>query len=382
MLLSLNVELAPKLVSRINNNYIVWFEAANQYVVISDTLKTILCIYIASFDQADFIAQLHKDSNISSTQAKLYYREISDFLITSNTITNPIPQQLPISIIPENGLNLYYGFGDTTMSIHFGSQAIKNLIHPQFSHATVEKLNTVSCHFDIYKDGDSLYLFKNGAYNGHYLIADFHLLQGQFAVELVNLLYDQQETDWIGTFHASTVCNSKEAIMIIGDSGNGKSTLSALLMANGIDVLADDFTPLSAINQEVYRFPSGISVKEGAFEILEEMFPEFEQLPIHPSTSKNVNLKFIPPVNNFENSILHVPCKKVVYVKYDTTAPSTLKKVGTEQILATLIPESWLSPLATNAQLFLDWLQNIECFELQYADNDFAISQFKKLFEA
>lgn len=351
-------------------------------MVLSDTLKTLIKVYLTSHNQADFITQLHIDFNISTAQAELYYKEITDVLITSNTIVNPKSQQSPIPLTPKKGLNSYYGFGDTTMSINFGSQSIKNLIHPQFAHATIEKPNAVSCHFDIYKYGDSLYLLKNGAYIEHYSISDFHLLQGRFAVELVNLLYDKQEADWIGTFHASTVCNTNEAIMIIGDSGNGKSTLSALLMASGMDVIADDFTPLSAINQEVYRFPSGISVKEGAFVILEEIFSEFDQFPIHPSTSKHVNLKYIPPVNDFENSILHLPCKKIVYVKYDAAVSSTLKQVDTDQILATLIPESWLSPLATNAQLFLDWLQNLECFELQYADNNFAISQFKKLFEA
>ncbi|HUH29184.1 hypothetical protein [Gelidibacter sp.] len=378
----MNAKLAPKLISQINNHYIVWFEASNQYLVISDTLKAIIDVYLTSFNQADFITQLHNALNISPTQAKMYYSEISDFLITSNAIAKPILQHPPVALIPEKGSTTYYGFADTTMSIHFGSQAIKNLIHPQFAHATIEKPNAVSCHFDVYKNGDSLYLLKNNAYVGHYAHSDFHLLQGQFAIELINLLYRQHEAEWIGTFHASTVCNTKEAIMIIGDSGNGKSTLSALLMASGMDVLADDFTPLSAINQEVYRFPSGISVKEGAFNVLENLFPEFEQLKIHSSSSKTVNLKYIPPLNDFKTSVAHVPCKKVVYVKYDKTGPSLLQKVNTEQILSTLIPESWLSPLAANAQLFLDWLQDLECFELQYADNDFAVSQFKTLFNA
>lgn len=377
----MNAKLAPKLISQINNNYIAWFETSNQYIVISDTLKTLIDCYFSSNNQSDFITQLHSDLNISLELAELYYSEITDFLITSNAVPNFIPQQSAIPLIPENGFTSYYVFADTTMSIHFGSQAIKNLIHPQFAHATIEQPSTVSSHFDVYKDGESLYLLKDGAHIGDYALSDFHKLQGQFALELVNLLYGQQEGDWIGTFHASTVCNTQEAIMIIGDSGNGKSTLSAILMANGMDVLADDFTPLSARNQEVYRFPSGISVKEGAFNILKDLFPEFDQLPIHPSPSKPVSLKYIPPVNNFENSILHLPCNKLVYVKYDVSEASSLKKVDIEHILATLIPESWLSPLAPNAQLFLDWLQDLECFELQYSDNDFAVSQFKSLFK-
>ena len=97
-------------------------------------------------------------------------------------------------------------------------------------------------------------------------------------MELLCLLTHKKEHDWLGTFHASTIANNKEAIMLIGASGRGKSTLSALLMANGFNLIADDFTPVLAKTQTIYNYPSAISIKEGAFKTLESYFQNFNNL--------------------------------------------------------------------------------------------------------
>ncbi|MEO5788568.1 hypothetical protein [Gelidibacter sp.] len=362
-----------------SNCSVLWFEPSNAYVAISNILMDMVDIYLASNSKKDFLKELKRDSDIPPQQAEAYYNEISELLISSNSSSTSDIQKPEIPSIPNDGLEMIYNFSTKTVKITFGSEHIKDLIHPQWAHAKVGHNNAITSSFHIFKNEDVLYLFKDQTYIGHYPASDYHLLQGQFAVELINIFYNKKESDWMATFHASTVCNDNEAIMIIGDSGNGKSTLSAVLMANGMDVLADDFTPLSATNSEVYRFPSGISVKEGAFEILGAMYPDFEKFPTHKSTSKHVNIKYIPPIKSFNTAVSHVPCKKIVYVKYDAQATSQLKEVAIENILPTLIPESWLSPLASNAQLFLDWLKDVQCFELCYSDNDYAVAQLRKL---
>lgn len=360
----------------------MWFEASNQYIVISDAVWAIVALYLNYPTRKDFVSQLQNSLKISLEKAELYYNEITELLVSSNQtnevdIYNPKPPVIPKSSIGE----IYY-FGETVIKINFGSERIKALIHPQWAHSSVNQTNAITIDFYIFNDKNYLYLFKDNLYIGHYPLTDYHLLQGQFALQILNELYQKEEADWIATFHASTVCNDKEAIMIIGDSGNGKSTLSAVLMANGFDVLADDFTPLSTKNKEVYRFPSGISIKEGAFSMLQPLFPDFDQFPLYRSTSKRVNIKYIPPIKSFEHARSHFPCRKIVYVKYDAEAKSELKEVASEQILQTLIPESWLSPLASNSKLFLEWLKDLKCFELTYSDNAIAVSEFKKLFNS
>jgi hypothetical protein len=375
---------SPKHITQLSNSWVLWFETSNQYLVISNSTKVLLDVFLHSESEQDFEKRLTASLNHSQKKSKAYYTELSEFLNAANT--NPkldaTDHQIEMPMLNTSYIVETYGFGKISLAVNYGSVAIQNLIHPQWAHATVLEGEIASAVFDILQMDHHLYLFRNQTYIGHYAVTDYHLLQGQFALQLINSLYNKNESDWIATFHASTVCNDKEAIMIIGDSGNGKSTLAAVLMANGLDVLADDFTPLSAENQELYRFPSGISVKEGAFSTLKPMFQDFEQFPIYTSTSKNVKIKYIPPMADFGKAASHFPCKKIVMVNYDANAKSEMKTIRIEQVLETLIPESWLSPLASNSKLFLDWLKEVSCYELTYSDNGIAVSQFKKLFDS
>lgn len=369
--------------TQISDSWVFWFENSNQYIVISKSLKALLDVFLTSESEQDFAHQLKSSLDLSKQDSKIYYAEINELLEAVNIpLKHDNPEKLHIPYIKNTDFKKTYSFGNTSITVNYGSLTIQNLIHPQWSHAAVLTEDKSSTVFDIFQKESQLYLFKNNNQIGHYDVTDYHLLTGQFALQLLNTLYQKNESDWMATFHASTVCNDKEAIMIIGDSGNGKSTLSAVLMAHGIDVLADDFTPLLAENAEVYRFPSGISVKEGAFSMLKPLFQDFDEFPVYRSTSKPVHIKYIPPISRFGEGISHVPCHKIVFVNYDAEAASEMKAVATDQILPTLIPESWLSPLASNAKIFLDWLKDVQCYELNYSDNAIAVSEFKTLFNS
>ncbi len=374
--------MAPKHFVALSDKIILWFEPSNKYIVISKYLWEIVRVYLDSLSESEFLENLNFNLNIQLDKGKVYLNEISEFLIVANSEVNHKSEVIKSSLIPEFQLVEYYTFGNFSIKINFGSEQIKALIHPQWANAISQiKIHDIE-DFYIFKEDDFLYLINNKNYVGRFPTSEYHLLQGQFALQLINTLYNKIESDWIATFHASTVCNNQEAVMLIGDSGNGKSTLSAILMAHGIDVLADDFTPLSADNKEVYRFPSGISVKTGSFEMLKPLFPDFDNYPVFKSTSKNVNVKYIPPLKNMEEGPSHLPCRKIVYVKFDKNTTSTIQEIGIEKILETLIPESWISPLAQNSKLFLEWLKDLECYELNYSDNDFAVASIKKLFNS
>ncbi|WP_299396397.1 hypothetical protein [uncultured Gelidibacter sp.] len=370
-----------KICVKLDNNYVLWFESSNQYIVVSALIKDLLDVYFQTANKSSFIYLLGQ-KNISQADALSYYQNIHNLITSSNSTVKET--SVPESIFPKKSVNTikHYKFGNIQISVSYSSLEIENLIHPQWSHTAVDHNPNPSVSFHILKDENNLFLVRNEKCIGYYHTDSYHLLQGQFALQIINTLYNKTESDWIATFHASTVCNENEAIMIIGASGNGKSTLSAVLMDSGIDVLADDFTPLLAKDKMVYRYPSGISVKQGAFEMLNQLYSEFEKFPLYKSTSKKVNVKYIPPVKDFESGIPHLPCKKIVYVKYDSNGQSSLNKVRTEKILETLVPESWISPLASNAKLFLEWIKELQCYELTYSDNDIAVSKFNELFQA
>lgn len=371
----------PMFNAKLTDHYIFWFEDSNQYIVVSETIKDLLDVFFKTSNKSSFLEALQL-LNIPLKNAEAIYDDLQRLVENATHVAEPRSETYPVPTVPIDTIIQNYKFENTIVRVNYGSSDIENLIHPQWSHATIKDGTHPNTNFTIFAEGDQLFLYSDDDFVGSYPKDEYHFLQGQFALQLVNTLYQKTESDWIATFHASTVCNTEEAIMMIGASGNGKSTLSAVLMASGIDVLADDFTPLSAGNSEVYRYPSGISVKEGAFKMLETLYPDFDNYPLYVSTSKRVNIKYIPPNGSMDTSPVHLPCTKIVYVKYDPNAPSRLQKVSTEKILETLIPESWLSPLASNAELFLEWIKNLQCYELNYSDNAVAVSKFNELFRA
>lgn len=381
-LFNLKSELAPKHSQRVGNNVVQWFEISNSYVVTTHFIHSILKEYLEAKNKTAFVENLQKNYNVSQLEATDYYIELSGFLkdMNSTPSTDDINTASDI-VIPDAVLSKHYAFGSLNFTINYSSEKISNLIDPQLKHGEVEKSSNNNTIFDIFLKDDLLYLYKNQTPIGSYLTKHFHLLQGKFSMELAASLYDNQESDWLATFHASAICNDREAIMIIGNSGNGKSTLSAVLMAHGYDLLTDDFTPMLADNQHLYRFPGAISIKKGAFATIETLFEDFSTLESKLSNSKPVVVKFLPPSKPFNTSQKHFECRKIVRVHYSENSSSELRESSPETILQTFIPDSWISPNAEHSKQFLNWLKDLKFYELIYSDNDFAVAKFKELFE-
>ena len=380
----MKTDLSPTHIKSIDQIVILWFECSNNYVVISKSAYSYLKSYIKINDSEGFINQLVISEGFESHQAAAISQQFLEVLENSNTIAPIIKKGIKHFdklTIPKSEHCHFYNFGNRKVEITYGSEIIKGLFHPQLQHCITENNKASSCAFNIFSIGKSLFLFKNNDFVYTISSKEYHLMQGRFAMELTNELHKKNSDDWLATFHASTITDGNEAVMIVGDSGNGKSTLSALLMINGFQLLADDLTPLYAEDLRMYRYPNAISVKKGAFGILEKEYPEFSKLDTHHNGPKNIEIKYLPPFNNDLKGKSNLPCRKIVAVTYNLESPSSFEKITPEQVLATLIPDSWISPNPIHAKKFLNWLSKVEFYSLKYNVNDFAIDSFRSLFK-
>lgn len=379
----MNTKVSPKLVQNIDDdNVVLWFKQPNKYVVTSKIQSDLMALYMNPDTSRDsFVHYLSENLAFSDSSANAVFDDIQHFINNINELSLEVLEDNDIPEIPKGLIECSYIFYGKTINIRYESDILKSLIHPQIVHHTSKLSNDYDVAFDIFKHSDDLYLAKNGEIVGNYKTKSFHFLQGRFALELTNSIHDTCIDNWIATFHASTISDGKESVMIIGDSGNGKSTLSVLLMAHGFDILCDDFTPLYEDNMQMYRYPAATSIKKGAFDALKPYLNNIETLKTHTSGPKKVNIKYVPPMLSYDSLAPSFPCTKVVYVKFDASTKSSFLPVSMDKILETLIPDSWISPEEAHASKFLNWLKEVNCFELNYSDNDFAISKFKSLFE-
>lgn len=91
--------------------------------------------------------------------------------------------------------------------------------------------------------------------------------------------------------HASAVVLDGRTIVLAGASGSGKSTLTAGLAASGALLVADDLLPFASVAEGVRPVPFAISVKEGSWPVVADLFEGFERL--ETLTSRGMNVRYL-----------------------------------------------------------------------------------------
>ncbi len=370
--------LAPTLTQQVGEHKILWFKNSNQYIVVHKNLYGLIEAFLSSEHKNAFEVSLKQLGYDSPTSERLFH-EIDTFLEDCNQFKQPeIITELEFS--PGNRTFSHtYQIDNLFITVNYGSDTIRSLVHPQIEHLdTPHHQRETSVIFDLYQEDDMLCLFKNETLLGSWPSKNYHLLQGKFAMHLLCSIHDNKETDWLGTFHASTVVKNNQAAMIIGDSGKGKSTFTALLLANKFEVLADDLTPILAKDRFVYPYPGGISIKSGAFEILKSSLPNFDTLPEHYINPYKGYVKYVSAPKS-KSYLTGYPCKIMVSINYQEKASTNLEPLAINEALLTLIPESWLAHDRYNSQQFLNWIKDVKFYELTYSDSKDAIKVFSQL---
>ena len=116
-----------------------------------------------------------------------------------------------------------YTVNGAALQVNYSHKRVKEILHPQIAHLVSGKSNNIpQTVFDIFYTNNTLYFYKNTVLIDSYEANNYHILQGNFCMQLLCVLHDKTEDDWLGTIHASTVTNDKEAILVIGKSGREK----------------------------------------------------------------------------------------------------------------------------------------------------------------
>ena len=356
--------------------WVFWYEISNSFSVIVPEFKLLLDSYLESKTIEDFSKKIIKDSNASECT------RISEALLSYLQDCNKpyVKPNIPSVVLDTANRNIskLYSFEGKTIQIYFDSELVSKIVHPALANYCEEQHSSVLATFDIYIKNDDLYLFKDEVLLTIASKHSYHLIQGKFIMQLLCTIHHKEESDWIGTFHGSTITDSNSSILFVGESGKGKSTLCSLLAANGFNLLADDVSPMLSENKHIYYNPSAISMKEGAFNVLTPIVQNFEDLPIVKFNKTKGNLKYIPCLKPEKD---HYPCNAIILVNYQPNSKTQLENISVKTILETIIPDSWLSPNPIHAQQFLDWLTEIKMYQLTYSDTSSVTSEVYKLFQ-
>lgn len=264
--------------------------------------------------------------------------------------------------------------------LEYETAELEYYIHAKFGHLEISNQPCCDHHFRLFKFENETVLEVDGEIKGTWETGLEHFMSGKFSMEILQKITGTSENDWMAVFHAAGVSFQNKGILFLGDSGNGKSTLAAILMANGFNVLADDFLPVKSKTAQLCSFPSAISVKKHAINFLTAQFPELEKAREYEYPEMNKTVRYLPNAfagsekTNFSN------CIGLVFVKFEIGTKLEFSALPKDIAFQKLVPDSWISPERKNAKLFLEWFGKLPSWQIKYSDNEAMVETVKKIF--
>lgn len=367
----------------IEDRVILWFESTNKYVVVQKEVSDIIHDLHNEVSENEIALRLSRRLNtpwdvtvsfVSDIKADIYSANLKKGI--EQTKSAPHLDELPVS---DSFISKFYGINDSTFQIDYQSNHELRLVHPKFAHLEVDAPDAASAHFKVLTHQKLVYLIVDNHLVGTWDEKNIHFFQGKFSMEIIQKLYQKKEDEWMGVFHASAVGKGESCALILGDSGNGKSTSLALLQAHGFECLADDFVPVDSKNNLVHTFPAAISIKRNSIGTLLPYYPELEDLIEIEFEKQQKIVKYLPPKSL--NHLPPTPCKVLIFIKYTLGEPCALTPISNIDAFQQIVTDSWLSPLKPNVEGFLNWFEGLPCYQLAYCDNSKMVATIEDLFK-
>ena len=364
----------------VENKSIVWFKASNSYIILEEIAAQLVHQILENKTPQKIASVLAEKLTISEQEALKAVHDLNNRIVIPSTIeSNEEQTNKPKYVLPSDfAFQKYYHIHNKVFKVEFANEFQLSLIHPKFAHLETEETSKIEHTFQVFTSNNAIHLVLNEEFIGSWTSEAVHYFQGKFSMKIIECIYDKNEAEWMGVFHASAVNFKDENILILGDSGNGKSTSLALLQAQGFQCIADDFVPIDQAH-DVYSFPAGISIKKNSLPVLLEMYPELETSAEYHYERLNKTVRYLPPQNIDYSKA--APCKALVFIKHDTTIDFEMSKISKLTAFEHLVPDSWISSSQKNAASFLDWFEKMPCYQLTYSNNELMYTAIKRIFE-
>jgi len=183
-------------------------------------------------------------------------------------------------------------------------------------------------------------------------------------------------SDGLCAVHAGAVRCNGAALLLPGDAGRGKSTLSAGLAARGFEMLCDDTTLLAGAPLRAHCLPVGLCVKRGAYPVLAADYPRLAVLP-EWRRPDGQPARYLVPNEDLPWAGPHesTAVRWIVFPQYDPKACTRLRPLRRHEALARLIRGVYFLSGALdprNLDTLVDWIEGIECFDLPLTSLDVA----------
>jgi len=184
-------------------------------------------------------------------------------------------------------------------------------------------------------------------------------------------------------FHAAVVARAGKAILLPGPSGAGKSTLSASLMAQGWQLLSDEFAILAPEDNRMLPHPRPISLKEESIDIVARILPDAYFSNRIAGTEKGEIAYLKPSQESIDNANRSALPVAIIFPRYAPNGDHVMDPVAKADAFMRLVDHSanYFTMMEASFEA-LSWMVNAcPIYDFTYRNLDQAISDISEIHE-
>lgn len=157
--------------------------------------------------------------------------------------------------------------------------------------------------------------------------------------QLLELLLSLEHPDqrFLAYCHAGAVSHRGRSLLMPGNSGVGKSTLTGYLAAHGFAYLGDDVIAIGEddMSLSLLPLPTCLSIKAGSWEILEPLFPDLSKLATLNRYDRS--FRYLTPGENYKSLQAAAAPSAIVFPAYSSGKSTQLTPVRPTETMIHLL---------------------------------------------
>lgn len=199
---------------------------------------------------------------------------------------------------------------------------------------------------------------------------------------VLHLSYAASES--LVSIHGAAVFSGDRCVLLPGQPGAGKSTLTAALVNAGFGYCTDDFILLDGKPLQLRGVPLCIGLKEGSWPLLENSIPAVASLPTH-LREDGQQVRYLPPApQRMAASGQRFRASAIVFPRVAENEPCRLELLSRSAALLKIADAGYhlLGDLDVAAfDAMLAWLRSLDCYELTYSSLEDGVAVVSELLE-
>lgn len=163
--------------------------------------------------------------------------------------------------------------------------------------------------------------------------------------------------------HAAVIAHNKKCVVVAGETGAGKSTLSVAAMLDGLQCRGDDCAPVTRGDKEVAATPFGIMLREPSW----GFFPQLDESLSPISTRETGRVRYLAPSG--AETLETFQAVALVFIERTAAEPSGLLAISRVEAITHLKATGfWITPEREAVVEWLSWIERTPRYVMHYED--------------